>query len=313
MSPHLQYLAALEGRTSLRSRSLAITVGQQREAFLARGWLTPGDCLTHLMVPFLDSECEVEAEIDEGAGVYRYRSLQVRGRIVEGPLSEIRLYAWQVERWLDELATLIGIEARHRSTRQELVPEHLWHLGEVRVAGTHRFAPVFVARRWMWVPEEEMRAALTDTRWPRGGVVLRLAPAPLNLPGGHVARGLVDFLVPGNDGEEVFDADTFDRVLRGFVTLGDDPEPKQFLNGNRLKLPHFPQSIELSHVRAKIVSLMWGVDGHAPPSLSWSEVNTRAGTGYQSFEDAFAEDCPCPRSQVFDRIEYGKYRLRRDP
>jgi hypothetical protein len=135
----------------------------------------------------------------------------------------------------------------------------------------------------------------------------------LNLPGDHVARGLVDFLVPGNDGQEVFDADAFDRVLRGFVTQGDHPEPKQFLNGNRLKLPHFPASIELSHVRAQIVNLMWGVDGHAPPALSWSEVNTRAGTGYQSFEDAFAEDCPCPRSEVFDRVGYGKYRLRRDP
>jgi hypothetical protein len=303
----------LEQQQSLKSRSLGYVLGPRREAYFNRGWLTASGYLTHLMVPFFDDEIEVEVEADVDAGVFRYRSLQVRGRIVEGPLNEIQLYAWQVERWLDELATLIGIAPRHRATRQELVPEHLWHLGEVRVAGTHRFAPVFVARRWTWVPEEAMRAALTDTRWPRGGVVLRLAPAPLNLPGGHVARGLVDFLVPGNDGDEVFDADAFGRVLRGFVTLGDDPEPKQFLRENRLKLPHFPQSIKLSDERARILSLMWGVDGHPPPVQSWSAISKRIDTGYQSFDDAFAEDWPCPRSEVFDRVGYGKYRLRRDP
>ena len=97
------------------------------------------------MVPFLDSEQEVEVDIDVDAAVYRYRSLQQRSRIVERPLSEITLYSLQVDMWLTDMASLIGIEARHLSRNRSCVPGHLWHLGDVRIAGTHDFAPVFVA------------------------------------------------------------------------------------------------------------------------------------------------------------------------
>ena len=92
-SPHLDYLARLEGVHATQSEVLFTPLGRGRGAFIQRGWITPGDYLTHVMVPFFGSEQEVEVEIDEDAGVYRYRSLQVQGRIVVEPLAEIALYA----------------------------------------------------------------------------------------------------------------------------------------------------------------------------------------------------------------------------
>lgn len=181
------------------------------------------------------------------------------------------------------------------------------------MAETHTFAPLFVVHRLNRAPESALRAVLADARWPRWGVVFRHQPEVRDLPGGHVVRGLGDFLIQDDHGEDVFDRLALSRVLRGFVTPSDHPEPRQFLQGNRLKLPHFPTSVELSDERAKIIRILWGVDGYPPPVMSWTQVNTQAATGYQSFDDAFDQHCPCPRREVIERVGYGKYRLRRDP
>ena len=144
-SAHLSFLAALERLPRVDSRVRAAELGRCRPTFLQRRWITEEDYLTHLMVPVLDSEQEVEVEIDHDAAVYRYRSPQQRSRTVERPLADIALYTFQVDAWLADLASLIGIEDRRRSDRRHRVPGHLWHLGEVRIACTHDFAPVFVA------------------------------------------------------------------------------------------------------------------------------------------------------------------------
>ena len=85
LSPYLDYLARLEGLRTTQARVLFTLLGRGRGAFLQRGWVTPGDYLTHVMVPFFGSEQEVEVQIDEDAGVYRYRSLQVRGGSSSSP------------------------------------------------------------------------------------------------------------------------------------------------------------------------------------------------------------------------------------
>jgi hypothetical protein len=97
----------------------------------------------------------------------------------------------------------------------------------------------------------------------------------------------LDEFVRVDDGQDVFDANAFDRVLRGYVTPSGAPEPVEFFQGNRLKLPHFTESRELSAERAKIVKQMWSSDGKNAPEVSWAEVNRIANTGYQSFDDAF--------------------------
>ncbi|MFP3890951.1 hypothetical protein [uncultured Ralstonia sp.] len=311
MSAHLQFFAALDRLQRLDTHVMSGVLGRCRPEFLRRRWITESGHLTHVMVPFLDSQQEVEVEVDQDVAVYRYHSPQQRGRMVTGPLTEIALYMLQVDTWLDDLVTLIGIEDRRRSTGRVRVPDHLWHLGDVRVAGTHHFAPVFVARAWKRAPESEVTTALVDAIWPRSGVVLGLQPpSTATLPRDHAMRSLHEF-VRVDESKEVFDASAFDRVLRGYVTPTGAPEPEQFLRGTRFKLPHFSASRELSAERAKIIKQMWGVEGEVAPEMSWAEVNRIASTGYQSFDDAFGGKAE--REDVIDLVKRGKYRVRRNP
>ena len=123
-------------------------------------------------------------------------------------------------------------------------------------------------------------------------------------------RSLNDF-VRVEDGQDVFDASAFDRVLRGFLTINGIPEPEQFLQGDRLKLPHFATSRELAPERAKIIKAMWGETGKAPPEMSWADVNGLANTGYQSFDDAFGGKQA--REDVIEKAQRARYRVRRNP
>ncbi len=309
MSLHLRFFAAIDRIQSLDTPVLATSLGGNWPQFMQRGWVTDEGHLTHVMAPFLDSECEVEIEADPDAGCYRYRS-PLNGRTVVQPLSEIALCGIQIEPWLADLASLIGIEDRRRASRPCRTPNHLWHLGDLRVAGTHDFAPVFVGRAWARAPATDTSSVLTDSVWPRGGVVLQACRTHAVLPRDHVIRALDEF-VRVDGGQDVFDACAFDRVLRGYVTPSGTPEPVEFFQGNRLKLPHFSESRELSAERAKIVKQMWSADGKAAPEVSWAEVNRIANTGYQSFDDAFGGKAE--REDVIALVKRGKYRIRRNP
>lgn len=309
MSLHLRFFAAIDRLSRLDTPVLASTLGRDRPQFRQRGWVTDEGHLSHVMVPFLDSECEVEIEADPDAGCYRYRS-PLNGRTVVQPLSEIALCGIQIEPWLADLASLIGIEDRRRASRPCRTPNHLWHLGDLRVAGTHDFAPVFVGRAWMRAPSAETSAVLADSVWPRSGLVLQACRSHAVLPRDHVIRALDEF-VRVDGGQDVFDASAFDRVLRGYVTPSGAPEPVEFFQGNRLKLPHFPESRELSAERAKIIKQMWSADGKAAPEVSWAEVNRVANSGYQSFDDAFGGKAE--REDVIALVKRGKYRIRRNP
>ena len=311
ISAHLHFLATLERLPRIDHHVMTGALALCIPDFLQRHWITADDYLTHVMVPFLDSEQEVEVDIDVDAAVYRYRSLQQRSRIVERPLAEIALYSLQVDTWLTDLASLIGIEPRHLSRNRSCVPEHLWHLGDVRIAGKHDFAPVFVARAWERAPEDAVRMVLGDAIWARGGILLRHQRSPASLPHDHVMRALDEFVCV-DSGQDVFDASAFDRVLRGHVTPSGVPEPLQFFQGSRLKLPHFVASRELAPERAKIIKQMWGIEGKASPEMSWAEVNGIACTGYQSFDDAFGGKAL--REDVIEKLpQRGKYRVRRNP
>jgi len=309
MSLHLHFFAAIDRLPSLDTPVLATALGRDWPQFLQRGWITDEGHLTHVMAPFLDSECEVEIEADPDAGCYRYRS-PLNGRIVVQPLSEIALCGIQIEPWLAELTSLIGIEDRRRASRSCRTPHHLWYLGDLRVAGTHDFAPVFVGRAWARAPADDTSSVLADSVWPRSGVVLQACRTHSVLPRDHVIRALDEF-VRVDGGQDVFDASAFDRVLHGYVTSSGEPEPEQFLQGNRLKLPHFTKSRHLSDERAKLVKQMWGVEGKPAPDMSWAEANKIPNTGYQSFDDAFGSKVE--REDVIVKVSRGRYRVRRNP
>lgn len=309
-SAHVEFMVCLDRLERIEARLMAATMGRGVPGFLRRRWISVEEHLTRVMVPVLDSFQEVEVEMDSHTGFYRYRSAQTRGRVLQRPLAEIALHALQVNVWLDDLTTLIGIEQRRISCRRQRVRDHLWHLGDVRVGNTHDFAPVFVMRAWSRAPQGEVRAALADPIWPRGGVLLGHGVLPASVTGAHTSRALDDF-VRTEDGVEVFDTGALDRVLRGHVTGINEAEPDQFIQANRLNLPHFPRSRVLSDERAKIVKIMWGTHGQPAPVMSWAEVNTHATTGYQSFDDAFGGKAA--REEVIECIKRGKYRLRRNP
>ncbi|WAC72389.1 hypothetical protein OU995_22975 [Roseateles sp. SL47] len=308
MSLYLRFFAAIDRLQSLDTPVLATSLGRDWLQFMQRGWVTDKGHLTHVMAPFLDSEREVEIEADPDAGCYRYRS-PLNGRTVVRPLSEIALYGIQIEPWLADLASLMGMEDRRRANRPCRTPHHLWHLGDLRVAGTHDFAPVFVGRAWACAPVDDTSSVLADSVWPRSGVVLQACRTHSVLPRDHVIRALDEF-VRVDGGQDVFDASAFDRVLHGYVTPSGAPEPVEFFQGNRLKLPHFPESRELSAERAKIIKQMWSADGKAAPEVSWAEVNRIANTGYQSFDDAFGGKAE--REDVIALVKRGKYRIRRN-
>lgn len=310
LSATVAFCDVLERVRSLTSRVDAQVLGSNREEFLQRGWVQTDGYLTCPMVPFGDSMEEIDADIDEDAGVFRYSSPQQRSRKVVRPLSEIALYGLRMDRFLADLGHLMGIETRQVPNQYERVPDHLWHLGQVRIAGTHDFAPVFMGRLWAHADSVDTASLLCDPVWSRGGVMFLQQSPPKSPPGAHVVRRLADFIRLDAE-REVFDAAGFDRVLRGHATVLGVPEPVQFLQGIRLKLPDFTESRELTDAQARIIKVMWGHDGKAPPSMSWAEINRLANTGYQSLDDAFKDRVQ--REIVIEKVGRGKYRVRRNP
>lgn len=287
MSLHLRFFVAIDRLPSLDTPMLATALGRDWPQFLQRGWVTDEGHLTHVMAPFFDSECEVEIEADHDAGCYRYRS-PLNGRTVVQPLSEIALCGIQIEPWLADLASLIGIEDRRRASRSCRTPHHLWHLGDLRVAGTHDFAPVFVGRAWERAPADDTSSVLADSVWPRSGVVLQACRTHAVLPRDHVIRALDEFVL-ADGGQDVFDANAFDRVLQGYVTSSGEPEPLQYLQGTRVKLPHFASSRLVSDTRAAILKVMWGLAGKTPPAMKWADVKTQVHSAARSFDEAFGD------------------------
>lgn len=310
-SPYAAYLAALEAADTVHATVAASALLRYHEEFSRRGWISPSGYLTHLLVPFLDGEVEVEIEIDEIASNFRYPSQQDRSRMVTRPLVEVQRFRFVIDRWLDDVTRLVGIDPRRHSKMRELVDGHLWHLGDQRIGNSHKHGPVFIARQWHRGDVPRLSKALSDPIWQNGGVILMGKPTPSGTVTDHAIRGLFGFLGT-EDGRDTFDGTALDRILQGKPISDGGAMPEQYLRGEHLKLPHFTEARRLSPERLKIIKAAWGTDGHGPPIVTWAETNHVANTGYQSFKDAFDDD-GCSWVDIFDRIRHGRYRLRRNP
>ena len=309
---YLAFLAALEQASDLTKPVCAFRMGRCADDFVERRWLRPAHAyLTRQMVSFLDGEIEVEVEIDEDAGVYRYRSPQWRSRILARPLSEIALYDFHVDAWLHDLGKWIGLE-EDSPKDQTRIPGHLWHLGDFRVCTTAEPAPVLIARRLQFALPEALSSVLADPAWGRRGVVLMRERPSLPLPGVHEARAFSEFIGP-QKGNGQFDSAAFVRVLRSLTPPSASDQRTQYLDDQDLLLPHFETVVRLSPARARIVKASWGTDGYPSPIVTWAEIKIAAHSSYQSFDDAFKDCKDMEREDVFDLIDHGKYRLRRTP
>ena len=308
---YLAFLAALEQASDLTKPVCAFRMGRCAGDFVQRRWLRPAHTyLTRQMISFLDGEIEVDVEIDEDAGVYRYRSPQWHSRILTRPLAEIALQDFCVDAWLHDLAAWIGVENADVKA-QARISHHLWHLGDFRVGKTTEPAPVLIARRLANASSEALSSVLADASWGRRGIVLMRERPSLPLPGVHEARALTEFIGPLEGGAQ-FDSASFIRVLRSLTPPSASDQRTQYLDGQDLLLPHFETVVRLSPARARIVKASWGTDGYPSPIVTWAEIKIAAHSSYQSFDDAF-RDGKLMREDVFDLIDHGKYRLRRTP
>lgn len=299
-------LGHLERLRQVSEPNLGLNLGWDLAELKQRGWIYREAYLTHVMVPFFDSEEEVEVEIDEAAGVYRYFNPQQRNQILTEPLEDITGYAFKLDVLFDHLAQLLPIEPRFAARRKCLLSEHLWYLGDVRLDGSHAFAPIFYTRQPHRARTEALCTALADPMFERGGVVLAVAPHAINLPNGHQLRGIDDFLVDENNVEH-FDCEVFQRVLRGLPQdLATQPEAWFDEKTGLLKLKHLDHAVRFSGLQKKIVAIFW--NARQGPPLTWAEVQFRSGSASKELERAFGGKKPW--SVFFERVEYGKYRIR---
>ncbi len=298
-------LVALERLRDVSDVVTSANIGLTAMTRAGPRWFIPDGYLTHVVVPFLDSDDEVEVTVDEDAQQYQYVSLQQSRRVVTRPLAEIVLYQVNLNAIFDHLASMLNIRQTATTHRQCLVPGHLWYLGEFRIGSTPASAPIFYGRALSAAPASLLQEKLTSAIHEHAGIVLTPSLPTAKFTARHQSHVLDDFLLTDDEAES-FDVDSLTRVLAGKLS------PVQYLRGNLLMLPHFSGARLLSDERKAIVKAAWGLDGAAPPITKWVDVNVIANTGYQSFDDAFEKD-PVKRDEIFERVDRGKYRLRRNP
>lgn len=299
------YLHALEYVQQMDEAVHATLVARHLDDYLQRGWLR--------VAGYHDGEtvedgfgciAEVDFTIDLDAGIYHYPSPFWAGATIVKPIKDITYYAFCIDRFLDDLATLVGVE--HRAKKTEVIPAYLWELGQLRVATVDRWVRIFVARHEHDLPHPQIRAWLDDEVCPGQGILLVNNLTSASALGEHVQLCLGD-LVDEQDASSQFRMDKLQRILMRYAQPAQ-PQP-EFLDGQQLKLPHFSEVMTLSPALANIVRLAWGTQGRRAPVVSWVEINKNARNGYVSFDDAFGSKEA--REQVFALVSRGKYRLRR--
>ena len=301
---HLDYLLALEHARSLQERLLADELRGYATAFLARRWVVDNGHLTSILVPVLDSDQEVEVEIDEDRQTFSYRDPCCKGRVIIRPLSEITLYSINIDAWMDEICELFMIEPSRRARNREVIAGYLWHLGDLRVGRTHRFAPMYFARR-LRPTDTEWQNALISTRRPGQGIVLMAHDREIELPNGHQTCGIDRLLTEAGDGVG-YDADLLHRLLKGPPADGSD----EYFDADtgELKLARVAEPRVFKGKQKDVIAMFW--KARKQHSLKWSDVMAR--TVCQKDPDSvFGSEW----STWLERIkgQRGHYRLRTRP
>lgn len=275
MPMHAEYMQLLECSPKVGGLLGAQQLHGRMRDFLARRWLVTDGYQTHLLVPICDGHEDVEVEIDKDAGVFHYRSPGSQSRVITRPLSEIALYVFNVDVWLDELTDAFGIEPSRRARKRTLVADHLWHLGDVRIARSHDFAPVYVARR-LQDCTADWRSHLIDRVRPGQGIVLTVSEVAESLPNAHQGRALDELLLEGPDGVSL-DTDALNRLLGGLPA--DAARLDEYFDGRtgELKLPHMEQAKIFDGIQKKVIALFWKERYKA--GLKWADVKTLTRCG----------------------------------
>lgn len=300
---HSEYLLTLERARSLEERLSSNDLRGHAAAFLARRWVIADGHLTHILVPVLDSEQEVEVDIDDARKIYSYQSPSNRDRVITRPLSDITLYAINLDAWMDDICELLEMQPSQRARSRDVVTDHLWHLGNIRVGNTHRHAPVYLARR-MNAADQDLRQALLNAKRPSQGIVLTAHDLDIELPNSQQTCGIDRLLVNSADGLS-YDTELLHRILKGVAADSDDPDEYFNAETGELKLACLPEPKTFKGRQKDVIAMFW--KARQQHSLKWSEVTTRTRCGKDP-DSVFGPDW----SIWLERIEgqRGYYRLR---
>lgn len=168
---------------------------------------------------------------------------------------------------------------------------------------THRFAPVYLARR-INASNEELRQSLLSAKRPSQGVVLTAHDADHELPNSHQTCGIDRLLV--NSGAGVtYDAELLHRLLKGIAADADDPEEYFDTDIGELKLTCVAEPKTFKGKQKNVIAMFW--KARQQHSLKWSDVTTKTSCGKDP-GSVFGPD----GSIWLERIEgqRGHYRLR---
>lgn len=303
------YLGALEYLPEIGQAVLEQAIWPHRQAFLDRGWIrVAGYCEGQTIEGDDGWVDEVSHDIDVVAGTYRYANPNWRGHTVVRPIEEITFYTLCVERYLEDLSTLMGIATQHRSVKFEVVVGHLWELGQVRLGNTSHWARIFVGRHNRGVGHARIKLMLDDEVTTGHGILLVNKVSQPPAFGGHVERCLADLLDVEAEHTR-FRADKLQRILMRYSGAAETAA-EEYVTDTHVLLAHLSEPMELSPGQVQLVRSTWGSAHKDPPVMGWAAVNKLAKTGYMSFDNAFGDD-PKKRALIFTKIGRGQYQLRR--
>ena len=300
---HSEFLLVLERARSLEERLSSDDLRGHAAAFLARRWVIADGHLTHILVPVLDSEQEVEVDVDDDRQTYCYQSPGCRGRVVTRPLADITLYAVNIDAWIGEICDLLEIEPSQRAPSRELIADHLWHLGNIRVGNTHRRAPIYLARH-MNAADQDLRQALLSAKRPSQGIVLTAHDVDLDLPNSHQACWVGHLLLESSEGVRC-DTELLQRMLKGSAADADDRDEYFDNDTGELKLACMAEPKIFKGKQRAVITQFW--KARAQSGMKWSDVIERTGCGKDP-DSVFGSKW----TAWLERIEgqHGHYRLR---
>lgn len=308
LSPFVRFFDLINSLPNLNDAFFENKLQEYRADFLDRGWVKATGYLTHHMVEYLDDTIEVEIEIDEALGIYRYQNPHRILHIITAPLWEVTMYAVNMSKWLDDMADLLKIHPKSRPNHPELAQDHVWYLGDITPPAMDVHTKIAVARCQRGAAEALIQHTLED-HFDSGDVMVLVDTVLTIKPQDeYPKRCLADF-VEFSGHQNTFDHKMLNRIVQRNRSKPSEKKPHEYLDGKMLMLAHFIEPIALTETQIKIVQRAWGQQEKEPPIVSWSEVNADKKIGYTSFEDAFGGKEA--RANIFALVSRGKYRLRR--
>nr|SPS06261.1 conserved protein of unknown function [Candidatus Nitrotoga fabula] len=272
---HTDYLFILERTHSLDARLMSDALHGLDRALLKRRWVIQDGHLTSIQVPVFDSEEEVEVEINEETETFSYRTPGPHSCILTRPLAEIAFYSVNMDMWMEEISSLLNIAPQLRAKKREIIPGHLWHLGDVRVGRSKRFAPIYVARR-LGSASQDWKESLLNPERPGHGVMLTAQDTKIDLPNGHRACSLDRLLVLHSNGVSC-DFALLDRLLTFIAPDAENSEEYFNAENGELKLARMAQPYIFACIQRSVIALLWK-DRHLS-SVKWSYIKEQTNCG----------------------------------